>query len=266
VSESTPQAAGADLARQALAAARAAAKTSPVPVRKTGGRVKRHQRGAGRDPMAVGALLDKVSAEQGWPKALEGGNVLGRWAELCPQFADTVQPTGYDPERGVLELRPSSHAIASGLRLMGGQLAKQINDKVGSPVVRAIRVLSVGTVTARGQETPDGPPAAAAPQAPVRTRETASPGYRITLEAHQAAKPDGMPTNPYVADAIERQNQVLAHPANREPETAFTDAVAELEHLTAPAVNRAEQIRRAAIARKRGGDDAAPVRRAFDVA
>lgn len=242
---------GADLARQALAAARAAAKTSPAPVRKTGARVKRHQRGAGREPIAFGALLDKVSAEQGWPKALEGGSVLGRWAELCPQFADTVQPAGYDPERGVLELRPSSHAIASGLRLMGGQLAKQINDKMGSTVVRAIRVLSVGTVTARGQETPDGSSATAAPQAPVHTREAASPGYRQAFEAHQAAKPGVAPTSPYVAEAIDRQNRVLADRRNREPETAFADAVAELERLTAPAVDRSEAVRRAAIARKR---------------
>jgi hypothetical protein len=106
----------------------------------------------------------------------------------------------------------------------------------------------------------------AAPEAPVRTRETASPGYRRTLEAHQSAKADGEPTNPYVVDAIERQDRVLADLRNREPETAFTDAVAELERLTAPTVDRAEQIRRAAIARKRGGNDAAPVRRAFDVA
>src|SRR5690242_18971282 len=100
----------------------------------------------------------------------------------------------------------------------------------------------------------------------MRTRETASEGYRRTLEAHQAAKEDGETTNPYVVDAIERQDRALADLRNREPETAFTDAVAQLERLTAPTLDRAEQIRRAAIARKRGGGDAAPVRRAFDVA
>ncbi|MFD1309089.1 DciA family protein [Streptomyces kaempferi] len=263
----TPQASGADLARQALAAARAAAKTRPTePARKTR-RTVRESRTGGRDPLGLGGVLERLTADQGWADNLGGGNILDQWTTLCPQYADTVQPIAYDPDRGRLDLRPTTYAYASQLRLLGGQLAKQINDKMGRPVVRTIRVLPVGAInqtthtaaTAGGQETP-------APQQPVRTRETASPGYRTTLEAHQDAKPDARTISPHISDAIDRQNRILADPRNREPETAFTDAVAELERLTAPtAVDRAEQIRLAAIARKRAGDTAEP-RRAFDVA
>jgi hypothetical protein len=195
---------------------------------------------------------------------LAGGSVIGQWPTLCPQYAGLVQPISYDEHTGRLDLRPGSHSYAAQLRLLGGQLAKQINDKMGSVVVRSIRVLPVGAIAMDSR--PAATPESAGLEAPVRTRETASDGYRRTLEAHQAAKADGEPTNPHVVDAIERQDRVLADPCNREPETAFTDAVAELERLTAPTVDRAEEIRRAAIARKRGGNDAAPVRRAFDVA
>jgi hypothetical protein len=266
VSDPTVQGSGADLARQALAAARAAAKTAPAPARKTGTRITRHQRGPGRDPIAFGTLLGRVSAEQGWPKALEGGDVLARWAELCPQFADTVQPAGYDPERGVLQLRPSSHAIASGLRILGGQLAKQINDKMGSTVVQAIRVLPVGTVTDRSREIPDEPSHAAEPLAPVRTRETASPGYRIALKAALTHRTERQPTTPHVADAIERQEAALR--ANREPESHHRDAVWEIDRLAAQQADRGEAVRRAAIARKRADQAAAgqAPRRAFDAA
>jgi hypothetical protein len=250
----TPPGSGADLARQALAAARAAAKGTPTqPARKTRTRSRRAERGSGRDPIAFGNLVGKVSAEQGWPAALEGGNVLARWPELCPQFATTVQPVRYDAERGVLEVRPTSHTIASGLRLLGGQLAKQINDKLGSTVVSAIRVLSVGATAA--PEPHDVPPATAS-EAPIRTRETASPGYRATLEAALAHRPERQPTNPYVAEALQRQEAALR--ANRQHEDEHRDGVWELDRLTAGQVDRSEAVRLAAIARARqeraGGD------------
>jgi hypothetical protein len=253
-----PPASGADLARQALAAARAAANGTPTqPARKTRTRSRRTDRGSGRDPIAFGSLLGKVSAEQGWPAALEGGNVLARWPELCPQFATTVQPVRYDAERGVLEVRPSSHTIASGLRLLGGQLAKQINDKMGRPVVKTIRVLPVGAVQQPNAYTAvhtEGRPADS--EAPVKTRETASPGYRATLEAALTHRPERQPTNPYVAEAQERQEAALR--ARRLPEDEHREAHWELDRLAAGEVDRSEAVRRAAIARARqeraGGD------------
>jgi hypothetical protein len=259
----TPQLSGRDLARQALAAYKATARTAPAstPARAKTRRTVRT--GSGRDPISLASAIAGLGADMPLEDGLAGGSVIDQWPTLCPQYAGLVQPVHYDEHTGRLDLRPGSHSYAAQLRLLGGQLAKQINDKMGRPVVRTIRVLPVGNVATAEQ--PAAAPESAATEAPVRTRETASPGYRRTLEAHQAAKADGEPTNPYVVDAIERQDRMLSDLRNREPETAFTDAVAELERLTAPTVDRAEQIRRAAIARKRGGNTADP-RRAFDVA
>jgi hypothetical protein len=62
----------------------------------------------------------------------------------------------------------------------------------------------------------------------VKTRQTASPGYHRALNALQTTKPD-RPANPAIQAAIECQHQALR--AHREPETAFTDGQALLEHL-----------------------------------
>ncbi|MEV6165779.1 hypothetical protein AB0L71_28470 [Streptomyces sp. NPDC052052] len=182
-----------------------------------------------------------------------------------PQYVGHIEPAGFDPERGRLDLRPGSHAYAAQLRILGGQLAKQINDKVGTVVVRSIRILPVGAVTT-GTPAVDPVPAepTPAPGGPVRTRETASPGYHRALAAARAHKPDTV-TNPHVRAAIDRQDQALADPHRREPEAAFTDAVAALEALTAgQAADGLQASIRAALDRKHGG--AQPVRRAFDAA
>jgi predicted nucleic acid-binding Zn ribbon protein len=262
VSENTPQSAGADLARQALAAARAAAKTRPTgPVRKTR-RTTQGGRGRGSDPMGLGQVLERLKDQQGWESGINGGNLLEQWPTICPaELATTVQPVSYDPDQGLLALRPSSNAYATQIRLFERNLVKHLNDKLGKPAVRKIRVLPAGGTAAPA---PAPEPMVQEP-APVRTRESASPGYRATLEAHFAHRSEQPAANPYLEAARERQEQALAQPSYREPETAFMDAVAEQERHTPSARDRAEQVRQAAIARKRSGD-AAPVRRAFDVA
>ncbi|MGV2914772.1 DciA family protein [Streptomyces alfalfae] len=258
----TPTGSGLNLARQALAAYKATAKTPPPP--KAARRTRRTVRpGQRRDPSTLGATLNRLSGEQGWQVSLGGGDLLDRWATLCPQFADTVYPEAFDADRGTLVLRPSTDSTATALRLFGGQLAKQINDKVGKPLVARIRILPVGhrgaaqPSTHTTEKTPR-------PEPPVKTRETASPGYRAALQAAKAHRHTTPKTNPLLKAAIEHQNAALAHPSNREPETAFTDYIAELERVTGPQLDETERIRRAAIARKHAGDQ--PVRRAFDVA
>lgn len=260
----SPTGSGADLARQALAAYKATAKTAPAP--KAARRSQRSVRGGERrDPVTLGSALTRVSAEQGWEVSLGGGDILDRWATLCPQFADTVRPEAFDADKGTLVLRPTSHTIATGLRLLGGQLAKQINDKVGRDLVARIRILPVGSATAANSPIPTHPSTPPpTPAAPVRTRQTASPGYRQVLEVALTHRPGAPRRNPLQQAAIDRQAAVLAAPANREPETAFTDAIAERERITPPDIDDAERIRQAAIARKHAGDQ--PVRRALDIA
>ncbi|MFE4915897.1 DciA family protein [Streptomyces sp. NPDC056652] len=261
-------ASGADLARQALAAYRTTANTRPGAGKQT--RRTRSRRGAdGRDPVGFGTVLASLNANQDWRLSLDGGSILDQWASLCPQYADTIQPIAYDPDRGRLDLKPSTHAYAAQLRLLGGQLAKQINDKVGRDVVRSIRVLPVGAVSPTAPAREPGRPASA--PAPVRTRDTASPGYQRTLQTHLQHKREPGPTNPLIREAIARSDRILAHPSRREPETAFTDAIAAAEQAAAQAaagqpVDSLDASLRAARARaereRAGGTQ--PVRRLFE--
>lgn len=239
------QTSGADLARQAFQAARAAAKNRPAVSDRKARRAVRPARGTGRDPIGLGGVLERITADHGWTDNLDGGNVIDRWASICPtELATTVTPVGYDAERGLLTLRPSTNAYATQLRLFQQQLAKHLNERIGRPAVRAIRVLPPGASVQPGAaEIP--PREETQPEAPVRTRETACDGYKATREALLAHRGDGLPANPYVRAALERQDAALTDPRNREPETAFTDAVAELERVRGPQLSASEQARRA---------------------
>ncbi|MFF1358715.1 DciA family protein [Streptomyces sp. NPDC058297] len=166
---STPPASGIDLARQALANYKATAASSPARGTRSGptpGR-RRMRPGDGRDPVGLAAVIKQLGTDASWKTGIDGGSVIDRWTDLCPQYATAVQPVAYDADRGRLDLRPATQAYAAQLRLLGGQLAKQINDKMGRDVVRSILVLPVGAVT------PARPPAGtpAASPAPVENPE-----------------------------------------------------------------------------------------------
>lgn len=241
-----PQLSGKDLARQALAAYKATARTTPTntPARRKTTRTTR--RGTGRDPVSFADAIAGLGADLPLTEGLAGGNLLDQWTSLCPQYAGHVEPAGYDDQTGRLDLRPASHSYAAQLRLLGGQLAKQINDKMGRTVVRTVRVLPVGNVTAPRPAQPTDSPTA--PEGPVKTRETASPGYRATLEAALTHRPEREPTDPYVIKAIARQEQALR--AGRPPESEHTEAVWEADRLEQEERRRREAVRLAAIARK----------------
>lgn len=258
----TPQASGADLARQALAAARANARNTPTPApKKTRPTISRH-RGERGDPQGFARILEKLTAEQGWNANISGGSIIDQWATLCPQYAGLVQAVAYDDERGRLDLRPGSHAYAAQLRLLGGQLAKQINDKMGRPVVRTIRVLPVGNI-----DTTPAPAAADGPdlEAPVRTRDDGCPGYQDTRAIVLEHRPEPPPADPYVEEAMRRQENALR--AGRQPETEHREAVwAEADTPPVPAAGSVEEslARARAYARKQRLGRAP--RRAFDPA
>jgi predicted nucleic acid-binding Zn ribbon protein len=263
-----PAASGADLARQALAAARAAAKTRPAGPDKKTRRTTRTVRTGGRDPQGLGAILEHLTAEQGWSDSVTGGNLLDQWPTIAPtELATAVQPIAYDPDRGLLTLRPSTPAHATQIRLFQQQLAKHLNTALGRPAVRAIRVLPPGAVSSAADTRPA--PAAVRPtEAPVKTRETAHPGYRATLEAALSHRLVREPADPYLLEAIAEQDRALR--AKRLPDTEHTEYLAErdrLERLAGPEPGSVEASRAAALAYKRA--EAAGLtqpRRAFDVA
>ncbi|MCA1223443.1 DciA family protein [Streptomyces sp. 8L] len=266
---SDPQPSGADLARVALAAARQAAKNRPASKTKTR-RVSSRRGADGRDPMQFGAAVDRLMTEQGWETPTAGGGVLAEWATLCPELVGHVAPEGYDPDRGELRLRPASHTYRTHLSVFQRQLVARINEKLGKPVVRSIRILPVGPIPELAVPATAGEPAEPV-LGPVRTRETASPGYRHNLALHQQHKPDTATEHPLVAAARARLDALISDPAHREPPEAFTDGVAEAERVatsTADQHDAAEAVRQAAIrmARAQKAGHGPAVRRAFEAA
>ncbi|MER7048916.1 DciA family protein [Streptomyces jumonjinensis] len=238
-----PTHSGADLARQALAAYKAGHRPGTTPA-KPRRRTKATRNTDGRDPKPFAAVLARLGSEQGWAAGVRGGDILDRWTDLCPQYDGRVHPAAYDPDTGRLDLRPASHAYATQLRLLGGQLCRQINTKIGSDAVRSIRVLPVAHHV-HPPTTPSAESTPSSPAAPVRTRETASAGYHRALTAHQTAHPRRTP-DPAIAAAD--HDQIRALRDHREPENAFTDARALEDQLTVRAQNAADTHTRALAA------------------
>jgi hypothetical protein len=83
----------------------------------------------------------------------------------------------------------------------------------------------------------------------VKTRETASAGYRHALAAAREHKPNRQPTDPYLLEAIARQE--AAARANRQDDDEHVDAVWELDRLATARADEEEATRQAAIARAR---------------
>lgn len=190
------QASGRDLARQALAAYKAASRSVPAagPGRKTRTRPRPTERGTGRDPVGVGDVLGTLGGEQGWAQALTGGSISDQWATLCPaEYANSLQPIGYDPATGVLTLKTDSHTTAAHLRIAGSLLVAHLNTALGGtpgkPAVRALKVDMGALAPVSGKQQTAPPPRSSQPKAPVRTRETASAGYHRVLALALEHKP-----------------------------------------------------------------------------
>ena len=238
------QPSGIDLARSALAAARAAAKTQPVQQQKKPARSRREARRGGRDPMGLGAAITRLMDDCGWEPPEEGGSILDQWPTIAPELADKVAAVRFEHGTGTLHLRPVSPAYATQLRLhQAGILAKVQQDPSGQSV-RALKILPAGGAPAATAAEPQQPAARTAEDAPARTRETASPGYRQALAAALEHRPATRPTDPYLEQAMRRQEAALR--ANRQPEPAE-----QLDRIPAREVDRSDAVRRAALARAR---------------
>ncbi|MGW1870973.1 DciA family protein [Streptomyces mauvecolor] len=225
-------ASGRDLARQALAAYKAKAGNSPAvpPPRRQN---QRTDRTGGRDPIPLESVLGQISSEQDWASGLSGGSILDQWNSLCPQYEGRVDAVAYDPKCGRLDLRPGSDAYAAQLRLLGGQLGRQINDKIGRVVVKRIRVLPTEPCARQRADTGNSPAADVVPPL-VSARREPPPGYRQAIALVRQHKPDPHQfANPYLQAAIAASDRFLADPRNREPEHLHAEAVVEAERLAA---------------------------------
>jgi predicted nucleic acid-binding Zn ribbon protein len=145
-----PQLRGSDLARAALAAAKAAAgpaakQRKAVP--RGAGAVNRRRRrwsGAGadeRDPQPLGRLVGRIALERGWNGRLTTGRLFDRWAAIVGEdVAVHAQPI--ELKDAELTVQADSTAWATQLRLLQRQLIAKIAAAVGNDVVKRLKVLA----------------------------------------------------------------------------------------------------------------------------
>lgn len=136
---------GSDLARAALAAARAEAK-SRAPVKRGPSAVNRGRRrrwsgprADDRDPQPLGRLVSRMSMDRGWSEQLAGGQVFAKWSQLVgAEVAQHAKPITL--REGELVVQAESTAWATQLRLLQRQLLQQIAKGVGPNVVKRLKV------------------------------------------------------------------------------------------------------------------------------
>jgi len=227
---------GVDLARQALAAAREAARKNggrrkEKPKRQTGKLVRRE----GREPLGLAAAIGMMMTERGLAAPAAGGSVLARWDDIlaaaAPELAGHVQAVKFDADNGRLDVVPDAAAYGTKLRWSAPKLIAAANEQVQGAAVRTLHVLPPALSTAGPTTAAANPgPQLTTPAGPVKTRETASEGYRRALAAHQAGRNNRV-VNPKIQAAAERQTREQA----REPEELFGDGRQVLEELRAKA-------------------------------
>jgi predicted nucleic acid-binding Zn ribbon protein len=260
------QPSGIDLARAALAAARATAKTRPAqPDRKKTRSSRASIRRAG-DPMGLGFAVTRLMTDRGWEPPETGGSILDQWPTIAPELADKVAAVRFEHDTGVLHLRPATHTYATQLRLYEAQILTKVKAAPSGSTVRSLKILPAGPAAPASSGGPSEPETRREP-APIRTRDTASPGYQDALAKVLENRPAAPPANPYMEEA--RQRQIAALRANRLPETEHRDASWAQDDTPrtagpAPGSMAASEAAARAVARQNRAGRAP--RRAFDTA
>ena len=149
----------AQLAREALARARAAARargetpaggTAARPAARggpaaQGGRPRRPRRD---DPQPLTTAIHGLIGDQGWQTAAAVGSVFGRWAQIVgADLAAHTRPDRFTD--GELLVIADSTAWATQVRLLAGTLVRRLNSELGEGTVTRVKV--------RGPEQPRRP-------------------------------------------------------------------------------------------------------------
>ncbi|MGW1466573.1 DUF721 domain-containing protein [Streptomyces sp. NPDC002308] len=222
---------GVDLARQALTAAREAAKkngaTAKKPKRCTTTVVRRD----GREPLGLGSAISRMLTECGMTAPAAGGSVLAHFdtilAAVAPELVGRVRAVGYDADTGRLDVVPGTPAAATKLRWSAPKLSAAANEQVPGANVRTVHVLAPATAGPAVAVEPVPPTVAAGPAVCLPAPE----GYHQALSAHRAARPTRTTTDSKIRAAAERQIREQA----REPEELFGEGRQALEELRAKA-------------------------------
>ncbi|MFI8200411.1 DUF721 domain-containing protein [Streptomyces sp. NPDC085942] len=242
---------GVDLVRQALLAARQAAKkngaTQKKPKRRTGTAVRRD----GCEPLGLGAAIGAMMTERGMVAPAGGGSVLADFdavlAAVVPGLAGRVQATAFDAESGRLDIVPDAPAVGTKLRWSAPKLVAAANERVQGGHVRALNILVPTGVKAAPTTATAAPWPQPAPPAASVQRPDPPEGYREAIAAHcptwTTTRP---PTRPEIQAAAERQLRDRL----REPEAHFADGRQALEELRAKAAAQ-QRVRPSDVSRAR---------------
>ncbi|MFI1394473.1 DUF721 domain-containing protein [Streptomyces sp. NPDC020681] len=147
---STPESSGVDLARVALRAAKEQAKARGAAAQekrqaRRGGGLRSGARADGRDPLPLGAAINRLITERGWETPAAVGGVMGRWPQIVgDDLANHCVPQRYDEDERVLTVQCDSTAWATQLRLLAPRLVARLNEDLGHGTVRLIKVLGPG--------------------------------------------------------------------------------------------------------------------------
>ncbi|MFJ6785598.1 DciA family protein [Streptomyces yangpuensis] len=248
---------GVDLARQALVAAREAAKKNGATTRKPKQRTTTVVRRDGLEPLALGAAIGMMMTERGMALPAAGGSVLADFDAILtaavPELAGRVQAVKFNADTGRLDVVPGAPAVGTKLRWSAPKLIEAANQAVPEANVRTLHVLAPAPVKA-------GPVAAATDLAPQPTmpaapveRRTSPDGYLRAVEAHrQAARASRV--DPAIADAVERQTAVMRELSQRafpEPDVVADDEPAPIEQVRLQRRRQAAATEAAALRRAR---------------
>ncbi|MFA0845491.1 DciA family protein [Streptomyces rochei] len=248
---------GVDLARQALVAAREAARKNGAarkekPKRRTGTVVRRD----GREPLGLGNAISMMMTERGMVAPAAGGSVLAQFDDIlaaaAPELAGHVQAVKFDADTGRLDVAPDAPAYGTKLRWSAPKLVAAANEKVRGANVRTLHVLAPAPVKTGPATAADDPAPQTVPAAPVQ-RRTPPDGYRRAIEAHrQAVRPSRV--DPAIAEAVERQTAAMRELSRRafpEPDVVADDAPASIESTRAQRRRQAAATEAAALRRAR---------------
>ncbi|MFE2095728.1 MULTISPECIES: DUF721 domain-containing protein [unclassified Streptomyces] len=146
----SPEPSGVDLARVALRAAKEQARARGDAARqkkqaRRGGGLRSGARADGRDPMALGAAINRLLNERGWETPAAVGGVMGRWPQIVGEdLAKHCVPQRYDEDERVLSVQCDSTAWATQLRLLAPTLVARLNEDLGHGTVRLLKVNGPG--------------------------------------------------------------------------------------------------------------------------
>ncbi|WP_067816763.1 DUF721 domain-containing protein [Actinomadura kijaniata] len=143
---SPPAKTGIELAREALAQAKADAlkrgtlpgqgrkrARNPLPARPL-------EPGRGGDPRRFGAAIRDLLATRGWEQRAAVGGVFGNWPGIVgPELAEHTRPEKF--ENGELTVVADSNTWATQLRLLAATLVRRLNEELGQGTVKRVKVV-----------------------------------------------------------------------------------------------------------------------------